>query len=112
MTHALVRHIVRQGVYDSSDIAVLTPYTGQLQKLRKKMRGDFEIVLSERAQETLTRDRFSEESAHTTDDEKPHTVTPKALEKKKLSDMLRKGTDGRQLPRRGGKGHNCLLGEE
>ena len=33
MTHALVRHMVRQGVYSSSDIAVLIPYTGQLQKL-------------------------------------------------------------------------------
>ena len=30
MVHALVRHIVRQGVYGSRDIAVLTPYTGQL----------------------------------------------------------------------------------
>jgi hypothetical protein len=46
MTHALVRHIVRQGVYRSSDIAVLTLYIGHLQKLRTKMRSDFEIVLS------------------------------------------------------------------
>lgn len=37
MTHTLIRHIVRQGVYSSSDIAVLTPYTGQLQKLCEKM---------------------------------------------------------------------------
>ncbi len=46
MVHALVRHVIRQGVYKSSDIAVLTPYTGQLQKLRASMRRDFEIVLS------------------------------------------------------------------
>ena len=32
------------GVYSSSDIAVLTPYTGQLQKLREKMRNNFELV--------------------------------------------------------------------
>lgn len=44
--HALVRHVVRQGVYSSSEIAVLTPYTGQLQKLRSSMRNDFEIVVS------------------------------------------------------------------
>ena len=32
MVHALVRHIVRQGVYTSEVIAVLMPYTGQLHK--------------------------------------------------------------------------------
>jgi superfamily I DNA and/or RNA helicase len=61
MTHALVRHIVRQGVYSSSEIAVLTPYTGQLQKLRTKMRSDFEIVLSELDQELLAKDGFDVE---------------------------------------------------
>lgn len=58
--HSLVRHIVRQGVYKSSDIAVLTPYTGQLQKLRAKMRSDFEIVLSERDEDLLTKEGFTE----------------------------------------------------
>ena len=38
MVHALVRHIIRQGVYSSNEIAVLTPYTGQLQKLRAALR--------------------------------------------------------------------------
>ncbi|KAL3467220.1 hypothetical protein BJX64DRAFT_192492 [Aspergillus heterothallicus] len=56
MTHALVRHIVRQGVYESKDIAVLTPYVGQLQKLRSVLQNDFEIVLSDRDQETLIKD--------------------------------------------------------
>jgi len=28
MVHALVRHVVRQVIYSSTDIAVLTPYTG------------------------------------------------------------------------------------
>lgn len=58
MTHAFVGHIVRQGVYKSSDISVLTPYTGQLQKLRATMRNDFEVVLSERDQETLAKEGF------------------------------------------------------
>ena len=35
MVHALVRHIVRQGEYKSTDIAVLTPYTGQLGYVEK-----------------------------------------------------------------------------
>ncbi|KAH6691792.1 hypothetical protein BKA61DRAFT_499935, partial [Leptodontidium sp. MPI-SDFR-AT-0119] len=47
----LVRHIVRQGTYKSSDIVVLTPYTGQLQKLRAKVRNECGIVLNERDQE-------------------------------------------------------------
>jgi superfamily I DNA and/or RNA helicase len=48
MVLALVRDIVRQGTYDSSEIAILTQYTGQLQKLRLDLRSDFEIVLSDR----------------------------------------------------------------
>ena len=92
MTHALVRHIVRQGVYSSNDIAVLTPYTGQLQKLRRKMRGDFEIVLSERDQETLTRDGFGEENTLSKDEQNSPDVVPRSLEKKTLSEMLRIGT--------------------
>ncbi|KAI4273758.1 MAG: hypothetical protein L6R38_006265 [Xanthoria sp. 2 TBL-2021] len=34
MTAALVSHLVRQGIYRNQDIAVLTPYLGQLQKLK------------------------------------------------------------------------------
>lgn len=47
MTAALVRHLVRQGLYKPSDIAVLTPYLGQLRKLRDKLRSFYEITLSE-----------------------------------------------------------------
>lgn len=47
MVHALVRHIVRQDTYKRDDIAVLTPYTGQLQKLRATMRREFEVYLSD-----------------------------------------------------------------
>ncbi|KAF1984925.1 NFX1-type zinc finger-containing protein 1 [Aulographum hederae CBS 113979] len=90
MVHALVRHVVRQGVYASSDIAVLTPYTGQLQKLRKAMRNDFEIVLSERDQDALLKDGFAvqeEGQAVVGQDNKR-----RPLEKKKLSDLLRVAT--------------------
>ena len=92
MTHALVRHIVRQGVYSSSDIAVLTPYTGQLQKLRTKMRSDFEIVLSDRDEETLARDGFNEETAATEEDQTSPGNRRQPLEKKKLSEFLRIAT--------------------
>jgi len=56
MVHGLVRHILRQGVYSSTDIAVITPYTGQIQKLRLALRNEFEIVLSDRDQEAMERD--------------------------------------------------------
>jgi hypothetical protein len=92
MTHALVRHIVRQGVYSSSDIAVLTLYTGQLQKLREKMRNDFEIVLSEGDQETLARDGFNEETTLPEGEQANSGSGRKPLEKKKLSEMLMVGT--------------------
>ena len=94
MTHALVRHIVRQGIYSSTDIAVLTPYTGQLQKLRAKMRNDFEIVLSERDQETLMKEGFHmEDTTLETDQTSNHlNAGPKPLEKKKMSELLRIAT--------------------
>jgi len=48
MTAALVSHLVKQGVYKSQDLAVLTPYLGQLRKLRQELSHTFAIVLSER----------------------------------------------------------------
>jgi hypothetical protein len=91
---ALVRHIVRQGTYNSSEIAVLTPYTGQLQKLRLALRGDFEIVLSDRDQEALEDEGFDMTKVaaekKTTFELQSHTQKP--LEMKKLSDLLRVAT--------------------
>ncbi|KAJ5271485.1 hypothetical protein N7524_004754 [Penicillium chrysogenum] len=42
-----------EGEYSSNNITLLTPYTGQLQKLRASLSKDFEIYLSERDIETL-----------------------------------------------------------
>ncbi|KAL9076756.1 MAG: hypothetical protein Q9161_000741 [Pseudevernia consocians] len=94
MTHALVRHIVRQGTYSSTDIAVLTPYTGQLQRLRAKMRNDFEIVLSERDEETLMKEGFHAQEAFSETDQTKGQLNAgmKPLEKKKMSDLLRIAT--------------------
>lgn len=47
MTAALVSHLVRQGIYRNEDIAVLTPYLGQLQKLKQRLRSSFAIVVGE-----------------------------------------------------------------
>jgi superfamily I DNA and/or RNA helicase len=90
MTHALVRHIVRQGTYNSRDIAVLTPYVGQLQKLRAAMRQDFEIVLGERDQDTLVKDGFVDENPSSGLDS--NQATGPILQKKAMSELLRIGT--------------------
>lgn len=53
MTIALVSHLVRQGEYSKDDLAVITPYLGQLQKLRRSMQSMFEICLNDRDQEEV-----------------------------------------------------------
>ena len=53
MVTALVSHLVRQGVYQNEDIAVLTPYLGQLQTLKQRLRSTFTIVVGDRDQEDL-----------------------------------------------------------
>ena len=94
MVHALVRHVVRQGSYSSTDIAVLTPYTGQLQKLRTKMRNDFEIVLSDRDRETLAKDGFDalDEDPETNKQDSEVASGAKPLQKKQMSELLRVAT--------------------
>lgn len=90
MTHAVVKHIVRQGVYDSRDIAVLTPYASQLQKLRATMRKDFEIVLGERDQEQLIKDGLVDETP-----ELNNRATGPIVQKKAISELLRIATVGK-----------------
>lgn len=53
LTVALVRHIVSQGVYKPDDIAVITPYLGQLQSLKQALGDAVAIVLDERDVESL-----------------------------------------------------------
>ncbi|KAK2592854.1 hypothetical protein QQS21_009457 [Conoideocrella luteorostrata] len=95
MVHALVRHIIRQGAYKSSEIAILTPYTGQLQLLRFALRNDFEIVLSDRDQDALEKNGFNNldtvvPGEDSVDDSSGHRKM--SLAKKKLSDLLRVAT--------------------
>lgn len=48
MIAALVLHLVRQGTYESKDIAVITLYLGQLQKIKKRLANSFKIVVRDR----------------------------------------------------------------
>lgn len=43
---ALVSHLVKQGHYNPEDIAVLTPYLGQLHKLRQRMAAESSFAVS------------------------------------------------------------------
>jgi hypothetical protein len=89
ITHALVRHIIRQGIYSNSNITVLTLYTGQLQKLREKIGNDFEIILSKRDQEMLARNGFGNEIISLEGKQANSGSRKRPLEKKKLSEILR-----------------------
>ncbi|KAJ5538073.1 hypothetical protein N7494_007552 [Penicillium frequentans] len=53
LTVSLVNHLLSQGVYESGDIAVLTPYLGQLHRMRRKLAGSFIVSLGERDEEDL-----------------------------------------------------------
>ncbi|KAI1269919.1 hypothetical protein F5Y18DRAFT_372009 [Xylariaceae sp. FL1019] len=53
MTMSLVQHLIRQGTYAPDDIAVITPYLGQLHRLRREMQTSFQISVGERDLEDL-----------------------------------------------------------
>ncbi|RHZ44436.1 putative NF-X1 finger and helicase domain protein, partial [Aspergillus thermomutatus] len=53
MTMAVVNHLVRQGKYQSGEIAVLTPYLGQLHRLRQLFSQYFTVTLGERDADQL-----------------------------------------------------------
>lgn len=99
MVHALVRHLIRQGAYKSDEIAVLTPYTGQLQKLRLALRSDFEIVLSDRDEDALAKDGFDADPGVDDDDKDrnrrrgdQNDGRRKPLMKKRMNELLRAAT--------------------
>ncbi|XEU97642.1 hypothetical protein FSHL1_002928 [Fusarium sambucinum] len=81
MATALIRHIVRQGKYKAEDIALLTPYMGQLQQLRTALSRDFEICLGDLDREQLAHEEFEDESS-----------SKKSVEKKRLLQTIRLAT--------------------
>ncbi|KAF8533486.1 hypothetical protein BDD12DRAFT_946339 [Trichophaea hybrida] len=60
---SLVRHLSRQGVYyGKNDIAVITPYLGQLRKLRKKLENAFDLVIGDKDMEQIEQEDEEEEA--------------------------------------------------
>jgi superfamily I DNA and/or RNA helicase len=68
MVAALVSHLVKQGTYGHEDIAVLTPYLGQLQKLRRRLASDFVIVVGDRDEEDLVAKGIEDDATGVTTD--------------------------------------------
>ncbi|KAJ6096169.1 hypothetical protein N7486_006915 [Penicillium sp. IBT 16267x] len=66
MTVALVNHLIRQGGYNERDIAVLTPYLGQLHRLRRKLSDCVMLALSESDQDDLANAGFEDMSGDNT----------------------------------------------
>ncbi|KAI9743632.1 MAG: hypothetical protein M1818_002948 [Claussenomyces sp. TS43310] len=67
MIAALVSHLVKQGTYGSEDIAIITPYLGQLQKIKKRLANSFEIVVGDRDQEELEAKGLQEAQGNSAD---------------------------------------------
>lgn len=61
MTLGLVSHLMKQGVYRAEDIAVLTPYLGQLHKLRARLGQMWELIINDRDLDDLEKAGISNE---------------------------------------------------
>ena len=81
MTAALVSHLVRQDAFKSDEIAVLTPYLGQLRKLRNRLSQSIEIFVDDRDIDDLEREGLN-------DGDRPQPV----VRKTSLSSALRIAT--------------------
>ncbi|EQB57810.1 hypothetical protein CGLO_02018 [Colletotrichum gloeosporioides Cg-14] len=63
MACGLVSHLLKQGVYKTGTIAVLTPYLGQLNKLRQELGSSMQIVVNERDLDDLANINSSDPTA-------------------------------------------------
>jgi len=91
MVKNLVSHLSKQGCYRDGELAVITPYLGQLRKLRNELRNVFSLRLSERDQEEMDEADESEISID----------QPLSAERKPLSQSVRIATV-----------YFCLLGSD
>ncbi|KAF5702037.1 NFX1-type zinc finger-containing protein [Fusarium mundagurra] len=98
---ALVRHLVRQGEYKPKDIALLTPYTGQLCALTHALSKETEISIE--SDDSQDSDQESECEEDTED---------KKTNEKATSEQRRAIGNGRQFPGRGSKVSRSLVPDQ
>ncbi|KAF9280989.1 hypothetical protein BGZ74_002480 [Mortierella antarctica] len=60
MTEALATYLIKNGYDQPGDIAILTPYLGQLSKLRAALKDSFMLVIGERDQDDLDQNELEE----------------------------------------------------
>lgn len=89
MTAALVSYLIRQGKYQNDDIAVVTPCLGQLQKMRRRVGGSYEVVVGDRDVEDLEREGLDADDRDRT--------KPLAPQKTTLLEALRVGRNAKHL---------------
>jgi len=82
MVKQLVSHLSKQGCYGDGELAVITPYVGQLRKLRNELRNMFSVQLSEKDQEEV----------NTIDELEVNGDSPPSVERKALSQSVRIAT--------------------
>lgn len=82
MVKQLVSHLSKQGCYGDGELAVITPYVGQLRKLRNELRNMFSVQLSEKDQEEMNKIDELDVSGD----------SPPSVERKALSQSVRIAT--------------------
>ncbi|KAJ6257390.1 hypothetical protein Dda_8279 [Drechslerella dactyloides] len=90
MVLALITHLLRQGVFREKQIAVLTPYLGQMSKLRRQLSSSFDIVISTRDQEALDAEGFLTDEDE--EDPKSKDARQAVVRKSALSSVVRIAT--------------------
>ncbi|GMF27685.1 unnamed protein product [Phytophthora fragariaefolia] len=92
---ATLRYLLQQG-YHTSDIAILTPYVGQLMKFRSALRGQFVLELNEldleEIQRTLGDDDDKDDETKVTEKIGDGSATALGATKKELSGAIRAAT--------------------
>jgi len=82
MVKQLLLHLNKQGCYSNGELAVITPYVGQLRKLRNELRNTFSVQLSEKDQEEVD----------TIDELEVNSESIYSVERKSLSQSVRIAT--------------------
>ncbi|KAI5818042.1 hypothetical protein BZA77DRAFT_244218, partial [Pyronema omphalodes] len=96
MICGLVQHLIRQGCYRADDIAVLTPYLGQLQKLRRKLGEVVELSISDRDEEAIAFQKLADGDDSESEDTESHSIAgqrdPQTAKQTPLNKLVRLAT--------------------
>ncbi|OGM45678.1 hypothetical protein ABOM_005445 [Aspergillus bombycis] len=86
---ALVQHLCKQECYSPGEVAILTPYIGQLRLLKNRLEGIVDIIIAEQDLADLDN---SEEDTHASDSTSLISHNRQTVEKARLSEQVRLAT--------------------